>query len=577
MDENGLSEIKQGFSLGQIILPDMSLILARAYVPEHSVRFMRAMSTGEPFLVNDYLFLAAEDWLMAIGYPLQGDFDPSQFEGAVKKAVQRTRPVKCWSVSPELPPALSGSGLESDQYYILRTSARVQPRLLRLAERAAGSLQVEYSRSFTPEHQRMWDEFVQEKDLSSRVRSMFDRTMHVLAGVHDLTLLNAWDEKGRLAACLLLDHAPYRFTSYLIGARSRSNYTPYATDLLFREMLASARRQNKEYIHLGLGVNPGIRRFKTKWGGEPVWSFEMAYWQEKRSYPAGVSGDRASPEPFMEDKHRFFLDLPEQRKLAMLWELEKKGRKSWIAGAAHFCRCSFRLHMRRLFEEVDTVLCEGPLDRVSMDFIADIGKNPDPDSTRLASLLTEPEILELERTVLGPKGFWAALLNMNVQDGPDVRYHLAHTRHWLAFFAMWSGFLRRHGWDQSVDMEAWNTARDMDKYVLGMETIAEQLATLESIPVERIISFFRDCRNWGKLMKRFEKGYLKGKLEFMFGSSVEFPSRTEMVINRRDERFLHRMLPFLEQGRCAVFVGTAHMLNLRHMLRTQGFSLKLCS
>ena len=34
-------------------------------------------------------------------------------------------------------------------------------------------------------------------------------------------------------------------------------------------MLRSAREADKEYVHLGLGVNDGIRRFKTKWGGLP--------------------------------------------------------------------------------------------------------------------------------------------------------------------------------------------------------------------------------------------------------------------------------------------------------------------
>jgi hypothetical protein len=32
---------------------------------------------------------------------------------------------------------------------------------------------------------------------------------------------------------------------------------------------------NKDYIHLGLGVNAGIRRFKEKWGGLPSRRYEM--------------------------------------------------------------------------------------------------------------------------------------------------------------------------------------------------------------------------------------------------------------------------------------------------------------
>ena len=49
-------------------------------------------------------------------------------------------------------------------------------------------------------------------------------------------------------------------------------------------------------------------------------------------------------------------------------------------------------------------------------------------------------------------------------------------------------------------------------------------------------------------MKRNERAYLRGDLERMMGTSIEFPTRTEWVINRRDAVFLERMRPFLERG-----------------------------
>ncbi len=40
-------------------------------------------------------------------------------------------------------------------------------------------------------------------------------------------------------------------------------------------MIALSRESGKQYIHLGLGVNEGIRRFKKKWGGVPTRRYEM--------------------------------------------------------------------------------------------------------------------------------------------------------------------------------------------------------------------------------------------------------------------------------------------------------------
>ena len=68
--------------------------------------------------------------------------------------------------------------------------------------------------------------------------------------------------------------------------------------------------------------------------------------------------------------------------------------------------------------------------------------------------------------------------------------------------------------------------------------------------------------------------YLKGDLESMLGTSAEFPSRTDAVINRRDALFLKQMLPRLEAGRCAVFVGSIHIFNLRTMLAQAGFTVR---
>jgi len=38
--------------------------------------------------------------------------------------------------------------------------------------------------------------------------------------------------------------------------------------------------------------------------------------------------------------------------------------------------------------------------------------------------------------------------------------------------------------------------------VLGMETIDEQLETLESISVQRIVTFLRQCQHWRRYLKR---------------------------------------------------------------------------
>ena len=78
-------------------------ILSKAAVPEHSVEFMRAMSGAEPFLESNYLFIAAEDWLLAIGYPLENIYRPEDFDTALRAAVRRTEAQNCWAICPAFP------------------------------------------------------------------------------------------------------------------------------------------------------------------------------------------------------------------------------------------------------------------------------------------------------------------------------------------------------------------------------------------------------------------------------------------------------------------------------------------
>lgn len=554
---------------------DKKDILNKANVPEHSVTFMESMSEGKAFLIDSYLFYYGDKLLMAIGYPLSGTYKSDVFYRTLTKALDYTAASECFAICPFLPRQLRPYQKELCQYFTLSSNHQIPSRLERLAQRAASTLKVEEGTEFTLAHRHLWAEFVGRTPLTANVRRLYEETQRVITSGSNLILLNAWDTSGNLAASLLLDLNPRKFLSYILGAHSRTHYTPYASDLLFSKMLTIAKREGKEYIHLGLGVNDGIRRFKRKWGGTATMSYEMAAWQNNSSFNAkdilqmiySSTGSSLSKQQIIEKSAT-------NKKFNMLWEIELNGRRSWIGGTAHFFSYSFDTSFRKLFDQVDTVIFEGPLDQVSMDIVANTGKNPPSDFRPLTEALSEKEIKKLQRVVCGPQGPLPKMLQLEYDAPLDVHYYLTQTRHWFAFFSLWSGFLRRKGWHNSVDMEAWHIAREMNKKIVGMETIQEQIETLENIPYQRVVKFLQDCQNWYSYIKRHEKAYLKGDLQGMMGTTAEFPTRTGTVIKRRDEIFLQRMLPYITEGRCVVFVGSAHMLNLEHMIADAGFKIK---
>ena len=565
-----------------------------ALVPEHSAAFMEAMSGGSAFGVGRYLFFHGKGWLIGIGYPLAGDFDPEEFRECMDEATGTTGARDCWAVAPQLPESMRARCYEEDWFYGLDAEAAVPGKLKRHVRVARGRLRLEAGREFTPEHRRLWAEFMGRKELRPQIRELFARTNLVLgAPGTDIRLLNAWDERGKLAASLLVDAAPELFLSYLLGAHSRANYTPHAADLLFAFMLEEARREGKKYIHLGLGVNDGIRRFKEKWGGNPMLPYFAASWeaktaraaagkrpQESRDAPvpalsaasSGTTADALLDYLFRGGSKRDV--IPEQKPFAMLWEAEKDGKRSWLAGTAHTFCCSFAWSFRKLFAKTRTAIFEGPLTPDDLAYVARAGRNPAPGTPVVGELLEEADILRLERVIHGPRGFFPRLLNTEWKRPADVRGILFRTTPWFAFFALWHSFLERHGWTASVDLEAWEMAADMKLARVTMETMQDQVESLESIPMERILRFLRDCEEWPDRMKRNRSAYLAGSLDDMMGTSTEFPTRTERVIGFRDGNFFEQMLPSMEAGGAAVFVGTAHLIGLRPMLEAQGFTLR---
>lgn len=545
--------------------------MARAKVPEHSLPLMEAISRGKPMLLDSWLFFSQDDWLMAIGYPLQGQFDVHSFDAALRKARERTGASSIFAIAPDMPARLQSKIVERDRYYALPVQAKIPSRLKNQAAKAAQGLTVSQGARFTAAHRRLWAEFLErkEKTMSPRVAALYAATPGAMASGR-LRLLDARDENGELCATLLLDYNPQNFVSYILGAHSRQHYAAHAMDLLFYEMLGHAAKAGKKYIHLGLGVNPGIERFKRKWGAIPFFPYAYAQWEENGGEAMPLVLARALMGSGVSAR-QYLSAQPENRNFAMLWRVEKNNRVSWLAGTAHFFCHSFETSFRKLFKNVDNVIFEGPLDADFMAKVEHAGKTPEPGATPILDLLDKHEIAALEKIILPPRN---DMLAPRPKAAIDVKTLLAHARPWYAFFTMWTTFLETRGWRQSVDMEAWRIAKDMGKNIIAMENLEEQLDSLNSLPMRRVLNFFRSCSRWKSQSSQNMRAYLNGDLEKMMGSSAEFPTRTEYVIGRRDQRFRERMRPWLEEGRTAVFVGTAHLVNLRHMLVEDGFQTR---
>lgn len=252
-------------------------ICQHAYVPEHVINLMVGISQAEPFYENGYLFFIKKGILIFIGYRLPEISSGEDFVPFLQRSVKKWRPEVTWLIAPEIPPSLMNEiqERERDIYYILRTaSANFSSRLLRSTQKAAQRLTVTKSREFSPQHILLTKKYLAQEHVPPRIKELFSRLPDYIKFSPTCLILSAWDVRGKLSAYYILELGAEKFIIYVWGGYSRENYIPHASDLLFYEMYKLAQEMRKEYIHLGLGVNEGIRRFKIKWGGLPYLPYQ---------------------------------------------------------------------------------------------------------------------------------------------------------------------------------------------------------------------------------------------------------------------------------------------------------------
>jgi len=252
--------------------------LTKAYVPEHIVSLMGLISKGEPFLIEDHLGFVKDNWLILVGYPLDGNFFQERCERILKQAVETFRPEYLWFIGPEIPASLlcSCKERETDRYYrLVLEQLKLKSSLQRAADKASKELTVERAHSISREHEALIGELLKREKLPPRIKELYRAMPDYVAHSSSASVLNARDKNGKLCAFYVVELGAKNFSTYVLGSHSKKHYVPHASDLLFLEMIRLTYEHGKNIINLGLGVNQGIRRFKEKWGSIPFLNYEF--------------------------------------------------------------------------------------------------------------------------------------------------------------------------------------------------------------------------------------------------------------------------------------------------------------
>ena len=264
-----------------------------------------------------------------------------------------------------------------------------------------------------------------------------------------------------------------------------------------------------------------------------------------------------------------------EKKLTTVWEIHKGPVVSTLVGTAHFFPYSFRQSFLQLIKGASSVLFEGPLDEKSLQQIRASGMVAESGESVLDKLDRRTIVRINDKLFPGRRRKTLEdAIRLGVPGAADpLREMITGMKPWLTFFTLWSAYLEKCGWRYSVDLEAYGVAEEMNREVVAMESVAEQVAVLEGISLERIASFLGRVDHWDRYRRDYVRYYLAADLEKIRTTATGFPSRHRSVIDHRDEAFFQRMKAYLDAGNAVVCVGAPHVPGICSLLQKDGYRI----
>jgi hypothetical protein len=243
-----------------------------AYVPEHIISYVTAVSGCEPFILDEFLAYVKNHHLIFIGYPLKGPSNEKRIKESLEKFNNLFHPTTVSISSPLIPFPINKCIHSSPGDYYYRLDLKdlsISQKTRNMVQRARKELLVEVNKNYDEEHQRIVRTFIESRQLEEETKFILGRIKEYISYSNESWIFNVRNKSGNLIAFDIAEFGAKDYAFYMFNFRSSSHYIPGASDLLLFEIINMARAENKRYINLGLGINSGVRFFKKKWGGIP--------------------------------------------------------------------------------------------------------------------------------------------------------------------------------------------------------------------------------------------------------------------------------------------------------------------
>ena len=269
----------------------------------------------------------------------------------------------------------------------------------------------------------------------------------------------------------------------------------------------------------------------------------------------------------------FLAVLPGVRAQSLLWEINGKGltHPSYLFGTIHMiCPQDFFLTpaMKDKFAQARTVYMEINLDDPSAPMKL-MGMIQFKNGQKLSDLFDSSDYKDLGRFV---------------HDTLNMDLHFFERFKPLMLYSMMSAKMLPCAKEQAYETEFVDMAKDQGKPIKGLETMEEQVAIFDSIPGKEQANMIMDMvRHYDseKLdfhrMVDFYKAQQVDSLYRMLEESPDTKVDQDLLLDRRNRKWVPLITAAMRQGSCFIAVGAGHLggpHGLLSLLKKQGFTVK---
>jgi len=291
----------------------------------------------------------------------------------------------------------------------------------------------------------------------------------------------------------------------------------------------------------------------------------------------------------VEDEAAYNRILAEAHKLensnSIFWKVERAGQKpSWLFGTMHMADpeiSTLKTEVKDAIRSTDALVIE------SVDALDPVAAQRAMGELAHLTLLTEGTLRDMVADDLEDE-LEAAV---TVRGLPMVLAD--RMQPWLIATTIAlpvCEIQRKQTGDKVLDAELAEFARNQGKDVKGLETIAEQLTALASLPQSYHVSALEETLSSGDIaidmIETLKQSYLKGQMGVVFPLMREVMPRSgqgegalqlqEVLIDRRNLTMAERIEPILQSGSAFVAVGALHLpgeKGLVKLLRQRGYTV----